>query len=394
MQTLYNDLTSLCYDNDSFYYKDIRLDSINYRIFNYRLCSYVEFQSCPVALNCRGIMFNITNPNDIQLVCLPPEKFFNYNEGFGQSKQHEKRRFGDKMEKMDGSLISTFLHRTDSNVETLRLKSKLSLISEQAQEAMQLLKGEFQSDIERLVRLKYTVNMEYTSPSNKLFVHYAQADLTILSIRSHLNGETLFGTRLRDFLLANSFPVILQHLVAFEQIPSDISHSQLLQSIQQQTQGEGCVVEIIRSDQSSYLVKIKTQKYLIAHSMPDNSNSPRSLFEAVIYENSDDLKSLFHNDNETLEKIIKMEEKIKPQYNQMIESIEQFHKKYKHLSKREFKERIKRTENIKIYLRLLMKLYVGKDNDYKAFAVKHAKDLFGIYQDEKKLITTNNDNDE
>ena len=394
MQTLYNDLTSLCYDNDSFYYKDIRLDSINYRIFNYRLCSYVEFQSCPAALNCRGIMFNITNSNDIQLVCLPPEKFFNYNEGFGQSKQHEKRRFGDKMEKMDGSLISTFLHRTDSNVETLRLKSKLSLTSQQVQEAMQLLKGEFQSEIERLVRLKYTVNIEYTSPSNQIFIHYPKADLTILSIRSHLNGQTLFGTRLRDFLLANNFPTILQHLVAFEQIPSDISHSQLLQSIQQQTQGEGCVVEIIRSDQSSYLVKIKTQKYLIAHSVADNSNSPRSLFEAVIYENSDDLKSLFHNDNETLEKIIKMEEKIKPQYNRMIESIEQFYEKYKYLSKREFKERIKRTENIKIYLRLLMNLYGGKDNDYKAFAVKHAKDLFEIYQDEKKLITTNNDNGE
>ena len=141
MQTLYNDLMALCYDNDSFYYKDICLQSINYRIFNYRLCSYVEFQSYLAALNCRGTMFNITDPTDIQLVCLPPEKFFNYNEGFGQSREHEKGKFGDKMEKMDGSLISTFLHRTHSNVETLQLKSKLSLTSQQAQEAMQLLEG-------------------------------------------------------------------------------------------------------------------------------------------------------------------------------------------------------------------------------------------------------------
>lgn len=141
MQTLYDDLMAICYDNDSFYYKDIRLQTNDYRIFNYRLCSYVEFQSYRAALNCRGTMFDITNPSDVRLVCLPPEKFFNYNEGFGQSKQHEKGRLGDKMEKMDGSLISTYLHRTRPNVETLKFKSKMSLTSPQAQEAMQLLAG-------------------------------------------------------------------------------------------------------------------------------------------------------------------------------------------------------------------------------------------------------------
>lgn len=147
--------------------------------------------------------------------------------------------------------------------------------------------GEFELEVERLVRLKYTVNMEYTSPSNQVFIHYPHADLTILSIRSHLNSQTLFGTPLCDFLLSNNFPTILQ-------------------SIQQQTQVKGYVVEIIRSDLSSYLVKVKTHNYLMAHSLRDNSNSSRSLFEAVIYEYSDDLKPLFHNDNETF-----VEERIK-----------------------------------------------------------------------------------
>lgn len=40
-----------------------------------------------------------------------------------------------------------------------------------------------------------------------------------------------------------------------------------------------------------------------------------------------------------------------------------------------------------------MKLYVGKENDYKVFAVKHAKNLFGMYRDENRLIKTNIDND-
>lgn len=139
METLYNELMSLCSQDDTFYYKDIRLYSIAYRVFNYRLCSYATFQSRSVALNCRGTMFNITNPKKIQLVCLPFEKFFNYDEGFGRKKYHERGRLGDKMVKMDGSLMSTFLHGTTT--KELRLKSKQSLTSKQVTEAMRLLVG-------------------------------------------------------------------------------------------------------------------------------------------------------------------------------------------------------------------------------------------------------------
>ncbi|CAF0977774.1 unnamed protein product [Rotaria sordida] len=139
MDTLYDDLMSLCSLDDTFYYKDIRLYSVKYRIFNYRLCSYATFQSRTAALNCRGTMFNMTNPKNVQLVSLPLEKFFNYEEGFGQKQYHERGRLGDKMEKMDGTLISTFLHGTAS--KELRLKSKQSLTSKQVVEAMQLLVG-------------------------------------------------------------------------------------------------------------------------------------------------------------------------------------------------------------------------------------------------------------
>jgi T4 RnlA family RNA ligase len=141
IDTLYDDLIHLCSVDDTFYYKDIRFQSINYRIFNYRLCSYATFQSRTAALNCRGTMFNITNPKNVQLVSLPLEKFFNYEEGFGRKQFHERGRFGDKMEKMDGTLLSTFLHRTASKEQILRLKSKQSLTSKQVMEAMPLLVG-------------------------------------------------------------------------------------------------------------------------------------------------------------------------------------------------------------------------------------------------------------
>lgn len=141
MKTFYDDLMRLCAMDDTFYYKDVRFQSMTYRIFNYRLCTYAAFQSRTSALNCRGTMFNITNPKDVKLVCLPFEKFFNYEEGFGRKQFHERGQFGDKMEKMDGSLISTYLHGNNPKEQVLRLKSKQSLTSKQVLEAMQLLTG-------------------------------------------------------------------------------------------------------------------------------------------------------------------------------------------------------------------------------------------------------------
>ncbi len=143
MPQLYTDLVSLCSSDASFYSKDVILDSTTYRIFNYRLGSYQSFHSYPSALNCRGTMFNINDSEHIQLVSLPPEKFFNYEEGQGY-RHHELGQLEDQMDKMDGSLISTFLHFNKNHEQVLRLKSKASVRSSQTVEAMQLLTGIYQ----------------------------------------------------------------------------------------------------------------------------------------------------------------------------------------------------------------------------------------------------------
>lgn len=140
MDKIYDDLISLCSQCNAFYHKDVVLNSVKYRIFNYRLGSYEQFHKYSSALNCRGIMFNTTDSNKIQLVSLPPEKFFNYEEGDG-AKVHQLGRFYLQMEKLDGSLISTYLHPINSNEQVLRLKSKASVTSEQATQAMKHLQG-------------------------------------------------------------------------------------------------------------------------------------------------------------------------------------------------------------------------------------------------------------
>ncbi|CAF2846112.1 unnamed protein product [Rotaria sp. Silwood2] len=377
MPYLYDSLLSICSSNDGFYYKDVVLDSTTYRIFNYRLCSYTTFHSLPYALNCRGTMFNINDPNNLQLVSLPPEKFFNYEEGIGFD-QHKQGQLGDQMDKLDGSLISTFIHFDDKNQAIVRLKSKTSLTSSQACEAMELFKGKFKSEVENLVNLHYTINMEYTSPSNRIVLHYPQAELTVLSIRSHLTGETLFARHLQSFLVEHNFQSILEHIVPFKSIPRHLSHKEFCQNIYGETQGEGYVVEIIRTDQSSYLVKIKTHKYLQLHHCKDKVNSPRHLFESIINEQSDDLRSLFQDNPGALESISKMEEQVRSQFNHMVKSIEEFYETNKSLSRKDYAILINNTPSIKKYMGLLMNLYLDKINDYKQYAITHAKDLFGI----------------
>ena len=139
------------------------------------------------------------------------------------------------------------------------------------------LVGDFRAELERLARSNYTTNMEYTSPSNHVYVSYSQSRLTILSIRSHSDGHTLFGTKLKRFFLENDYPTLVEHLVPFEVVPNHVTQEQLLDEIHQEPSGEGYVVEIVHDDQTSYLVKMKTFKYLSLHRDGQDPNSTRSL---------------------------------------------------------------------------------------------------------------------
>jgi len=54
-------------------------------------------------------MFNINDFEDVKLVCFIPENFINYEEGNG-NEIHRLEIFSIQVEKLDESLISTYLH--------------------------------------------------------------------------------------------------------------------------------------------------------------------------------------------------------------------------------------------------------------------------------------------
>lgn len=62
---------------------------------------------------------------------------------------------------------------------------------------------------------------------------------------------------------------------------------------------------------------------------------------------------------------------MRPIFNKIIQTVELFYDENKAMN----------TPHIKINMLLVMNLYVGKENDYKAFVINHIKDIFGIVED-------------
>lgn len=222
------------------------------------------------------------------------------------------------------------------------------------------------------------MNFEYTSPSNQVVVYYNDSRLRILSIRCHITGETYFGDRLMTFLRDRNLPTMIDNVVSYRRITTDRTHPQLVDDIRAETEGEGYVVEIIDPTNRSYLVKIKTTNYLALHHAVSNCTSAKYLFECVINEQTDDLRSLFVQRPEVLQRVEQMENKVRPIYNNILHTVETFHEENKHLSRKDFAVTITNSPYLKLYMPLLMNLYTGKDNDYKRFALLHMKTIFGV----------------
>lgn len=233
--------------------------------------------------------------------------------------------------------------------------------------------------------------MEFTSPSNQIVLYYPKPELTVLNIRSHLTGETLFGPNLIAFLQEKGFQSIIERIVTFKLMPNVLTQKEVITNIRAETQGEGYVIEIVRPDGTSYLVKVKNDSYLRLHHCKNSVNSAKSLFENVINEQSDDLRSLFKDNVGALERITQMEEQVRPKFNHLVQSVEKFYDDNKHLSRKDYAILITNTPSMKPCMALLMNLFAGKTNNYKEFAMRHAQDIFGIDGNTKLGLETNDE---
>lgn len=376
-KTLYNNLMLLVEKNEAFYFSDQEIDEEQenddtwYRIFNYRLASYSDFCE-PDALECRGVMFEMKNqfdPEPIRLASLPFEKFFNYNEN-PFTMNLDLSEIVEIADKADGSLITSFLH--DGK---LRLKSKGSLHSQQAQDALEWLRmpenNEFRNEILTLDALGYTVIMEWCSPYNRIVLNYENSHLKVLGIRSRENGSYVEY----DDLDKDYFPEIAKRWVKIIETDDPVKY---IESVDDMQGVEGVVFRL----KNGQRVKKKSKWYLALHHTKDSINTPRRLYEAVIEEATDDMRSLFYDDPVAIKLIDEMEQFVEKHYNHLVDTVERFYERNKNLERKEYAI-LGQSELTKLQFGLAMQKYTGKEINYKEVMKKRWKE-FG-FKDEKVI---------
>lgn len=379
MNLMYNGMMELVAKNEAFYFTDYERFGNTYRVFNYRLASYTDFLE-PYALEMRGITFLINineeeNKDDFWynqwkeqgknpfVVSRPFAKFFNLDENpmtmnldLSQATQYE--------EKADGSLIATY---KDDIVGKFGLKSKQAFFSEQAtmaEEFLNLPENKILKDeLEFFSGDCWTVLMELCSPANRIVLEYPTTHLKVHGIRHNITGKYFPKTKLRsDSALFKAWV----NQVEVEGLPNDFKAStEALEGI------EGYVVH---GPWGRF--KLKTLWYQNLHHLKDSISSEKKLIEAIIYERVDDVKGLFKTDTFTLNRIKEMENKIIPKFNHIIKTTEDFYLANKDLGRKDFA--IKGQAEIKEYFHLAMNKYLQKEVDYKEFAMKYTKELFGV----------------
>lgn len=364
MQTLFNELMALTKDGDTFYFQDFKLDEKSYRIFNYRLSSYTEFLK-PSALECRGIMFEIDQQGQpLRIAARPMQKFFNLNEN--PSTMGLDLSQVDTVElKADGSLMSTFMHDC-----FLRVKSKGSLFSEQAIDAHRWLTDkapDMKHDLQQAELAGYTVNMEWCAPHNRIVIGYAEPHLRILNARNRDTGAYLSRDQLQFFFDRPGARRVIDRVDT-----NGLDTATFVQSIPAMLDDiEGYVCRI-----GDLWFKVKTEKYMSLHHAKDSINNPRRLFEAIVDEGIDDLRSMFSTDATAMQIIDEMQIKVTKLYNSMVREVEDFYNEYKGDDRKAYAIAGRdKTKLNQMYFSLAMNLYLGKDVDYKGFMKSRYKEL-------------------
>lgn len=363
---LFDDLTKLVNENDAFYFQDFDLDGSVYRIFNYRLASYTDFL-LPGAMECRGVMFEVDGDQAVRLAALPMQKFFNLHEN-PMTMDLDLSTVVEVQDKVDGSLISTYMHNGD-----LRLKSKGSLFSDQALAAMKWLDRKenavFKDALVYLTgELEFTVNLEWVSPEHRIVVGYLDPQLFVLNVRNKAVGHYMTDNM---FVMNRIEPFIAKKV----DVKGDIV--EFVNSISDMTDDiEGYIIKLA----SGQWVKVKTQKYLSLHHAKDSVNNPRRLFEVILDEGIDDIRSMFYTDVVAMKMIDEMEVRVDKLYNSMVKTVEQFYQDNKDLDRKEFA--IKGQKELdRMHFGLVMNKYIGKSIDYKQFLKSKWKELG--FRDEK-----------
>jgi T4 RnlA family RNA ligase len=356
----YHRILDICtMPNSPFYYVDQQKGDGYFRIFGYRMASYQDWMVDPLTFEMRELMVAITDTGEfIRVASRPPRKFFNLGES-PLTQNLDLSGPATVADKADGSLISTFCYwDTTKGRICLGLKSKMSLVSVQVEEAYKIVEdtpGMYDMLLGMALVGGLTVYMELCSPNNRIVLGYPTPHLVILGVRDTISGYECTRSDIED-ARAKRYWVDTK---VVQDLPSFIDTVGGMVGI------EGYVV----LTNNGVRFKVKTEWYRKLHQCKDSINNPRGLFEAIINEGADELLSIFAEDVVLVSRINDETVRVRQLWNDMTSRVETFYEENKSLSRKDYA--IKGQSEIPKFFSLAMNLYLGKAIDYTEFAIKN-----------------------
>jgi hypothetical protein len=232
---------------------------------NYAILKYNQLNSDfnnEIVRECRGCIFYIPNKDHgwADLVCYPFEKFGNYGEGYVPEIDWSSAKV---LEKVDGSLIKIWYHRTwhvstNGTIDANDAETSMEGVTFYDVFKHALEKNGNLQDFFKALNPSYTYMFELVSPTTRVTVDYPEDALYFLCARSMSTFEETFT------------PPRLAALASFVKLPKIYNLTSLEDCIavaeQMSKDEEGFVV----SDKYFNRVKIKSPEYLIAARMRHN----------------------------------------------------------------------------------------------------------------------------
>jgi T4 RnlA family RNA ligase len=307
-------------------------------------------------------MFEMDGEVPTKISCRPMEKFFNLNEN-DFTKDIRPENIARVMEKVDGSLISTFTIDMKPHVW---MKSKSTVVSDQALLATNkayAMGADFVGELLKAERDGYTVNLEYTGPGNRIVLPYQEEKLTVLNIRHRDTGAYMPIAQIKSEYKA------LWNNFVFGVCSDNMSdyQSQVMLNAECIKALEG-IEGYIWVMNDGQMVKLKSDWYVCKHKAKDGALNFKYCLEAVLDEKSDDMRAALYDDPIALELLNNVEVVVRNYVSTLVDKVEKFHNENKQLSRKDYA--IKGQGELGEAFGLAMLAYQGRELSIRAHVLK------------------------
>lgn len=339
-------------------FKEEEVNGVSYTIVSYMVASD-SLWKIDKAIECRGITFNTATG---ECVCRPFHKFFNLHEN--EHTREENVRWDtltDVTDKIDGSMLSAVLQPFGQ----LAWKTKNSFYSDVAIEASENASEEVTKLAKGCCEDGQTAIFEYTSPNNRVVIDYgSKPTFTLLAVRNMDTGEYASPETVRDIAAQFGVACVKSYSKTLDQ---------LKQEMEERKDIEGYVLRF-EAYGMTQLIKIKTKNYLLQHRARTDLRT-RDVFDMYLNETLDDIKSVVVDAGMSLQPIQSICNVVDKFFEEVVAQTERLCRWMKIADSR--KDAALKYKGDP-HFGLAMKLYDGKEPDYKRFVKNNFREMFSL----------------